>query len=105
MVTFGCHGNRGPSHRATGLAQTADPPLARAERVVSQVAELKVGDLTVCQVTRVTSAVALVTAQGMPGVIRGPSGSRASVGEHLKIRVTDFDADGARFVAVRLGDS
>ncbi|MEP7334047.1 MAG: hypothetical protein ABI692_18400 [Terracoccus sp.] len=68
-------------------------------------AELKVGDLTVCQVTRVTSSVALVTAQGMPGVIRGPSGSRASVGEHLKIRVTDFDGDGTRFIAVRFGDS
>ena len=54
-------------------------------------AELEVGDLTVCQVTRVTSAVALATAQGMPGVIRGPSGSRASLGEHLKTRVTDFE--------------
>ena len=68
-------------------------------------AELKVGDVTTCQVTRVTSAVALVTAQGMPGVIRGPSGSRTSVGEQLKVRVTEFDAVGARFVAVRRGDS
>lgn len=71
---------------------------------MSQMAELKVGDLIVCQVTSVTSAVALVTAKGMQGVIRGPGGSRAAVGEHLKVRVTDFDGGGARFVAVRLQD-
>ncbi len=69
---------------------------------MSQVAELKVGDVTVCQVTNVTSAVAQVVAKGMPGVIRGPSGTRATVGEHLKIRVVDFDAGGARFIAARL---
>lgn len=65
-------------------------------------AELKIGDVTVCQVTRLTGSVALVTAKGMPGVIKGPSGTRATVGEHLKIRVVDFDGDGSRFVAVRL---
>ncbi|MDN5764900.1 MAG: hypothetical protein L0H96_01570 [Humibacillus sp.] len=52
--------------------------------------------------TRLTGSVALVTAKGMPGVIKGPSGTRATVGEHLKIRVVDFDGDGSRFVAVRL---
>lgn len=65
-------------------------------------AELKVGDLIVCAVTNVNSSVAQVTYKGMPGVIRGPSGSRATVGERLKVRVVDFDAGGARFVAVRL---
>lgn len=66
-------------------------------------AELKIGDITPCVVTQVTSAVALVSAQGMQGVIRGPSGSRATVGERLKVRVVDFDGGGHRFVAVRLG--
>ncbi len=70
--------------------------------MVIQTPELKVGDLTTCVVTRVTSAVALVDAKGMQGVIRGPSGTRATVGERLKIRIVDFDAGGARFVAVRL---
>lgn len=65
-------------------------------------AEIKVGDVTVCQVTQVNSSVALVTAKGMHGVIKGPGGSRATVGEHLKIRVVDFDGGGSRFVAVRL---
>ncbi len=71
---------------------------------MSQMAELKVGDLTGCQVTSATSAVALVTAKGTQSVSRGPGGSRAAVGEHLKVRVTDFDGGGARFVAVRLQD-
>lgn len=74
-------------------------------KVVSQMAELKVGDVTTCVVIRVTGSVALVTAHGMQGVIRGPGGSRATVGERLRIRVVEFDAGGARFVAARLADS
>lgn len=70
---------------------------------MDQMAELKVGDLTACFVTTVTSSVALVTAKGMNGVIRGPSGTRATVGEHLRVRIVDFDANGTRFVAVRIG--
>ncbi len=66
-------------------------------------AALKVGDTTMCQVYHVTSAVALVKAEGMQGVIKGPNGSRATVGEHLFVRVVDFDGDGSRFVAVRVG--
>lgn len=69
---------------------------------MSQVAALKVGDLVVCRVTRITGSVALVTAEGMSGVIRGPSGTRATVGERLRVRIVDFDGDGTRFVAVRL---
>lgn len=65
-------------------------------------AALKVGDMTTCLVTHVNASVALVSAKGMPGVIRGPGGSGATVGEHLKVRIVDFDAGGARFVAVRL---
>ncbi len=66
-------------------------------------AALNVGDVTPCMVYRVTSAVALVQAKGMQGVIKGPGGSRATVGEHLLVRVVDFDGDGSRFVAVRVG--
>ncbi len=58
--------------------------------------------MTTCVVTNVTSSVAQVQAKGMPGVIRGPSGSRATVGERLKVRVVDFDGGGSRFIAVRL---
>ena len=66
---------------------------------------LKVGDVTTCVVLNVNSSVAQVKAQEMPGVIRGPEGSRAKVGEHLRIRIVDFDGGGARFVAVRAGGS
>lgn len=65
-------------------------------------AELKVGDLTTCVVTEVTGSVAKVKAQGMSGVIRGPSGTRAKVGDHLKIRIVEFDGGGSRFIATRL---
>lgn len=65
-------------------------------------AELSIGDITTCVVTNVTGSVAQVRAKNMAGVIRGPSGTRATVGERLKIRVVDFDDGGARFVAVRL---
>ena len=63
---------------------------------------LKVGDLTTCVVLNVNSSLAQVRARDMHGIIRGSGGSRATVGEHLKIRVVDFDGDGTRFIAVRL---
>ena len=63
---------------------------------------LKVGDLTTCVVLNVNSSLAQVRARDMPGIIRGSGGSRATVGEHLRIRIVDFDGDGTRFIAVRL---
>lgn len=66
-------------------------------------AALKVGDVTTCIVLSIHSGLARVMAHDMNGIIRGPDGTRAVVGEHLRIRIVDFDSGGSRFIASRLG--
>ena len=66
-------------------------------------AALKPGDVTVSVVTKVTSNLIVVSAQGMRGIIPGGGGASTRVGERLKVRVVELKSDGNEFIAVRLG--
>ena len=66
-------------------------------------AALKPGDVLVAVVTKVTSGLIVVTAQGMRGIIPGGGGASTRVGERLRVRVVELKSDGNEFIAVRLG--
>jgi hypothetical protein len=62
---------------------------------------VQAGELGVCVVTDLRPLLARVALRGQPGVIRGSVAARSSVGDRLKIRVTEANV-GQRFEAVLL---
>jgi hypothetical protein len=62
---------------------------------------VQAGELAVCTVFDIRPSLVRVTLRGQSGVIRGGAAARCSVGDHLKIRVTEANV-GQRFEAVLL---
>lgn len=61
-------------------------------------APVQVGELAVGLVTTVRPLLAQVVVRGQLGVIRGSAAGRASVGDRVKVHVTEVDV-GGRFEA------